>query len=128
MNTRFLSRALWCWFALWLGAAALHASDSLDAVKARMEKRVAAINKFKDRKIVGENNRGFLDVRGEVLGEERGVVSEENSDRQKVYAAIAAQERTTVDNVGRQRAQQLESLAKRGHWVQDEDGRWYQKN
>lgn len=128
MNTRIVSRMLWCWLVLWLGAAGVQAAESLDAVKARMEKRVPAINKFKDRKIVGENNRGFLDVRGEVLGDERGVISDENTDRRLVYTAIAAQERTTVDNVGRQRAQQLESLAKRGHWVQDEDGRWYQKN
>jgi uncharacterized protein YdbL (DUF1318 family) len=120
-------------FRFWLvlvvlsaGAASAPAQD-LDAVKARMERRLDAVNTLKDRGAVGENNRGFLDLRGNTSGLEQQMVSDENADRRTVYAALAERTGATADAVGRQRALQLATLAKRGHWVQSPNGEWRQK-
>ena len=102
-------------------------AEDLAAVRGRMEKRLAAVNGLKDRHVVGETNRGYLEVRGGVQAAEEQVVSEENSDRRKVYTALAGQTGSTVEAVGRKRAEQLSGLAKRGHWVQEPSGDWRQK-
>ena len=126
MKSAFLIRAVVLLFAVCLGASVLPAQD-LDTLRARMEKRLPAINTLKDRHVVGETNRGYLDARGGVSNEEQQVISEENSDRRRVYAAIAAKTGASIDEVGRQRAEQLFALARRGHWVQETSGDWRQK-
>jgi uncharacterized protein YdbL (DUF1318 family) len=108
------------------GAAVVRAED-LNAVKARMEHRQSTVDTLKDRQAVGENNRGFLEARGTLSGEDERVMMDENSDRRTVYAALAAQTSSTPDQVGRQRAQQLALRSKRGVWVQDPSGEWRQK-
>jgi len=108
------------------GAVSARAED-VSSVKSRMKQRLSAVLSLKDRGVAGENNRGFLEIRGTASGPDQQVVSEENSDRRTVYADIAGRTGASADSVGRQRAQQLASLAKRGHWVQDANGTWEQK-
>lgn len=112
--------------AVLCSACATHAQD-LAALRTRMDQRLPAILALKDKQVIGENNRGFLEVRGAAANDAQQVVSEENSDRRKVYAALAGQTGSTADEVGKQRAQQLASLAKRGHWIQESSGDWRQK-
>ena len=107
--------------------SAVSAPDDLAALRAQMQKRVSAIAALKDRLVVGEDNRGYLDGRGDLSGNETRLISEENVDRQAVYAALALQTRVTAEMVGRKRAEQLVGLAKRGHWIQDSSGAWRQK-
>lgn len=114
-------------FGAALLAASLGQAQDLGAVRNQMEARLPAINELKQRQAVGETNRGFLEVRGTVSGAEQQVVSDENSDRRKVYAALAKQTGASPDEVGRQRALKIASLAKRGHWVQEPNGDWRQK-
>jgi hypothetical protein len=109
-----------------LGATAARAED-VNSIKARMEQRLGAVLGLKDRGVAGENNRGFLEMRGGGSGSDQQVISEENSDRRAVYADIASKTGASADAVGRQRAQQLASIAKRGHWIQDANGEWRQK-
>src|SRR6266498_4790074 len=109
-----------------LGAVSARAED-LNAVKARMTQRLGALSVMKDRGVAGENNRGFLEARGGAAGPDQQLISEENSDRRTVYAALAQQTGATPDTVGHQRAQQIASIAKRGHWIQDPSGEWRQK-
>ena len=109
-----------------IGTSLVQAQD-LATVRARMEKRLAAVAALKHKQVVGETNRGYLEVRGGVPGEEQQIISEENSDRRKVYTALAAQTGSTVEEVGRKRAEQLAGLAQRGHWIQEPSGAWRQK-
>jgi uncharacterized protein YdbL (DUF1318 family) len=109
------------------GSVVVRAAEDLGAVKARMEQRIAPLNALKDRGAAGENNQGFLEARGSASADDQRVIGEENADRRTVYAAIAAQTGATPDAVGRQRAQQIASIARRGHWVQDPSGAWRQK-
>lgn len=119
-------RLLFCLGAALVGATGMSAQN-LSAVRARMEKRLPAVNDLKNRQSVGEDNRGFLEARAALSGPDEKLVSDENADRREVYAALAAQTGSTADAVGRQRAAQLASLARRGHWIQDAGGTWRQK-
>jgi hypothetical protein len=110
-----------------LGGAASARAEDLGAIKARIEQRLGSVGALKDRGVAGENNRGFLEARGSASGADQGVISAENSDRRAVYAALAQQTGASADAVGRQRAQQLASLAKHGHWIQEQNGEWKQK-
>ncbi len=95
-------------------------------LKARFKARLPAILDMKAKRIVGENKMGFLEfVGGKKVNQ--AVVAEENSDRLKVYAAIAKKQGTTPDAVGVRRALQIASKAKPGEMIQDANGKWYKK-
>ena len=105
------------------GASAFAGSEQ---IKDRMRARLGDISTLKARGIIGENNRGYLEFRS---GDRSGaaVVNAENQDRQIVYSQIASQQGTTVELVGRRRALQIARTARPGEWIQDENGKWYQK-
>jgi uncharacterized protein YdbL (DUF1318 family) len=124
----FWIRSLFALAAFVFVAAAtnLFAGD-LGAVKQRMAQRLAAIDTLKDRGVVGENNRGYLEAKGALSGDENQMMAGENSDRSTVYAALAQQTGSSSDQVGRARAKQIAQNSKAGVWLQDESGRWYRK-
>ena len=86
-----------------------------------------AIKVLKDKGLVGENNKGFLEFVGQQK-EKQEVVTAENRDREIVYKAIAKQQGTTVELVGKHRAIQIANKARPGEWLQDANGKWYQKS
>jgi uncharacterized protein YdbL (DUF1318 family) len=91
-----------------------------------MQTRLPVIVDLKTRGVVGENNQGFLAfIQGK--NEKQDVVSAENNDRKTVYKAIAKKQGTSVKLVGQRRAKQLAQRAKPGEWIQNPDGKWYQK-
>ena len=113
--------------ALLLGAAAVnsHAQD-LNAVKARMAQRLSQLDALKAKGVLGENNHGFVELRGgdAAAGD---VMAGENKDRGEVYAALAKQTGGTADQVGKARAKQIAAGSAAGVWLQREDGSWYKK-
>lgn len=104
----------------------LTTGDDLNTIKANMEKRLPDLLDLKSRGIIGENALGLLEfiVKNR---EKEDIVQAENQDRTRVYTAIAQKERVSVEQVGRRRALQIASKAKKGEWLQDQNGRWYQK-
>ena len=97
-----------------------------DDIKARMKNRLPVIKELKSQGIVGEDNAGFL----QFVGDKKvsaDVVAAENKDRQTVYQAIAKQQGTTAELVGKRRALQIAKRAGPGEWVQDASGQWQQK-
>jgi uncharacterized protein len=112
-------------FILALGFFAPLRAEDLGAVKARMEQRLAQVEALKAKGAVGENNRGYLEARGD--GADASVISSENGDREIVYAALAKQTGTSAEHVGRSRAKQIAQRAHAGEWVQDERGEWKKK-
>lgn len=108
------------------GAVTVLAAEDLGAVKARMEQRLPLIDDLKSRGLVGENNRGLMDLRGGDV-EAGDAVAAENRDRGIVYAEIARQTRTSAEQVGRHRARQIATASAPGVWLQKEDGTWYKK-
>lgn len=126
MNATLVFRILFLIVSLLLGAAVVEAED-LGSLKARMEQRQGSVDQLKDRKLLGENNRGYLEARGSLTPSDEQIMSEENADRRAVYAAIASQTGTSIDDVGRARAQKIAISSKRGVWVQSPDGNWAEK-
>ena len=103
------------------------AAEDLGVVKQRMAQRLAEVDALKERGAVGENNRGFLEARGALSGQEGGVVAAENSDRESVYADVARRTGHTPEQVGHARARRIAAASKSGVWLQDESGQWYRK-
>lgn len=99
-------------------------AESAGDIRRRMEQRLPQIDALKAQEIVGENNRGLLEERKAGAG---SVVSEENRDREAVYALIAKETGASADSVGRARAKQIASGSRSGVWVQDEAGAWKKK-
>ena len=101
-------------------------SASADDIKARMKNRLPVIKELKAKGIVGEDNKGNLKFVGEKQAN-ADVVAAENKDRKTVYEAIAKQQGSTAELVGKRRALQLAKKANKGEWVQDANGKWIQK-
>ena len=95
-------------------------------IKERFTERLPVIVELKNAGIIGENNLGYLEFRGNEKKNE-DVVNAENSDRKKVYEAIAKNENTTTEMVGKRRATQIAEKAEPGDWLKGENGKWYQK-
>lgn len=110
-------------FVLVLSFGAFLCAEDLGAVRGRMDQRIAQVDALKTQGSVGENNRGFLEVRGGG-GDASAVVAAENKDRQVVYAALAQKTGSSPDQVGRARARQIAQYSSPGVWVQDEAGNW----
>ena len=109
-----------------IGFFVLMATAFADDIKTRMKNRLPVIKKLKAEGIVGEDNKGYLQFVG---GNEAkaDVVAAENKDRKTVYTAIAKQQGTTAELVGKRRALQIAKKAAPGEWIQDAGGNWIQK-
>ncbi len=108
------------------GILLTNAYASSKAIKKRMIERLPTIRALKEKGLIGENNKGYLEFVGNKK-EKADVIKAENTDRKKVYGAIAKQQGTTVELVGKHRAIQIARKAKPGEWLQDADGKWYQQ-
>ncbi len=122
--TRSLSLVV-AFFALLLASPLLHAQD-LAAIKSRMAQRQPALDALRKDGSLGENNRGFTEVR-KASGNAAEISSAENKDREVVYADIAKKTGSTAEQVGRARAKQIANNSTAGVWLQRESGDWYQK-
>ncbi len=96
------------------------------SVKERMAARLPEITALKDKGLLGEDNKGYLAYIKDSKPEQ-DMVKAENAGREKVYAAISKKEGVSVDLVGKRRAKMLFERGKKGHWFQQQDGKWVQK-
>ena len=103
---------------IFVGAIA-HADD----IKSRMVERLPVIKALKAKGLLGENNQGYLEFLGGNK-EQEDIVAAENADRKTVYNAIAKQQGTTAELVGKRRALQIAEKATGGEWIQNESGKW----
>lgn len=101
-------------------------ADDIQTIKVQMEKRLPLIVELKSNGIIGENNTGYLQY-VQANRENEEVVNAENEDRKKVYAIIAKKEGASIGQVGSRRALQIAKKALKGDWLQDQNGKWYQK-
>ena len=109
-----------------IGFFVLGVTAFADDIKVRMKNRLPVIKKLKAQGIVGEDNNGYLQFVGGNKTK-ADVVAAENKDRKTVYTAIAKQQGTTAELVGKRRALQIAKKANPGEWVQDAGGNWIQK-
>jgi len=121
----FLLIGLMSLFACLLPAS-MHA-DELNDIKAAMKQRMAAVDQLLMAQKVGENMEGYLSVLGQLNADEDKLVQAENKDRKTVYASIASKTGSSIEKVGKSRANQIRSKAKNGIKVQKPDGSWMVK-
>ena len=122
-----ITRLLLLCAALFTLAAPLTAqAQSARELQGRMAQRLPQIDELKAAGALGENNRGYLEVR-EDKANAAALAADENRDREAVYALIARETGSSADNVGRARAKQIAAQSKSGVWVQDESGAWRKK-
>ena len=101
-------------------------AEDVGAIKARVEQRLPQVDALKEKGAVGENNRGFLEVR-DGSADAAAVVAAENKDREALYTSVAQKTGSSVVNVGKARAAKIAQNSRAGVWVQDEAGNWKQK-
>jgi uncharacterized protein YdbL (DUF1318 family) len=102
-------------------------AESASDIRRRMSERLPTLDSLKAQEAIGENNRGYVEVRGSGAGDAAQVVSAENRDREAVYGLIAKETGATADSVGKARAKQIAASSRSGVWVQDESGKWIKK-
>lgn len=107
--------------------ATVACAETASEIRARMAQRLPAVDAFKAKGVIGENNRGFVEVRASGTAAASALVTDENRDREAVYALIAKGAGTTPDSVGRARAKQIAASSLPGVLVQDDSGTWKKK-
>lgn len=126
MILKRMSKPVFFLFLLSTILSAVYAYAQSADIKAQMIARLPVIDSLKAQGVIGETNDGYLGfVSASRMNED--VISAENQDRKKVYEAIAKQQGTSVDVVGRRRAQQIAERAVPGTMLQDGGGNWYKK-
>lgn len=117
--------ALFILFCLCLPA--LQANNA-ETIKQNMIKRLPRIQELKKDGLIGENQQGYLEaVQSSLPAADKEVIEAENADRKSVYEAIARQQGTTSELVGKLRAKKIFEQAKSGEFLKQEDGTWSRK-
>jgi uncharacterized protein YdbL (DUF1318 family) len=99
----------------------------LSVLRKYQEKRLPALDALKASGVVGENNQGFVEVRGNGSDYAANLVADENHDRAVVYTVLARKYSIGPEQVGLLRAKKIAEKSKPGIWLQAPDGTWYQK-
>jgi|HubBroStandDraft_3_1064219.scaffolds.fasta_scaffold284879_2 uncharacterized protein YdbL (DUF1318 family) len=129
------SQVVRIFFAAWIAFTAVGRTRAqtpggpipLSVLRQFQEKRLPALDALKARGVVGENNRGFVEVRGDAGDDAANLVADENHDRGVVYALFAHKYNMAPEQVGLRRARKIAEKSKPGIWLQAPDGTWYQK-
>lgn len=109
-------------------AMALLTCVSLQAgIKERLAERLPTINKLKEALVVGEDNKGYLSVKGKISDVDQKTVDAENADRKEIYEMLASKTGASIEKVQTRRAEQIAQKSKKGIWLQKADGSWYKK-
>lgn len=99
------------------------------ALNSRRE-RYSTLAGLKKQGIVGENNRGYVEVLvGTNIGSEEGLVNAENRDRRIIYQAIAEQNNLAgaIATIEKVFAEVQRNNAHPGEKIQTESGTWVTK-
>ena len=111
-------------------------SPKTDEARSRMKERLEEIDGYKAAGLLGENKEWQIEIRSTGgLGKEekanlRELVKEENADRMTICREIIRINNmppTELKNVQAGFARAQRKLAKKGEWLQNEDGAWVKK-
>ncbi len=112
-------------------------NPAIRALKDSMKERFPSLKPFFEGGNIGENNKGFLEVRDEAAlnlkdkASLRNLVKDENADRTKLYAEVAKAlniEAGQVERIQKIFATNWVKSAAAGWWIQNEGGAWVKKS
>jgi uncharacterized protein len=99
--------------------------------------RLSALNEWKARGVIGENNQALVEARSldavpglKERADVQRLVKDENADREQLYREIAAAKNVELSLLPKIRetyASTLRDKARPGDWIQQPDGAWVQK-
>lgn len=111
-------------------------NPAIRALKESMKQRFPNLKPYYDSGNVGETNGGLVEIRNEngldlkTKAALRGLVKDENSDREKLYAEVAKALGIESSQIGRIQkifAESWQNAASPGWWIQKESGEWIKK-
>ncbi len=108
----------------------LKADPNSSDVRERRRARRGQVKAFKGAQLLGENNKGLLEIRtgnGKVADQVRDVMEAENSDRQLVFETVAKKQNSTPEFVAQRWAARMAERAPSGVWIQAAGGDWLVK-
>jgi uncharacterized protein YdbL (DUF1318 family) len=112
-------------------AASYDLKEITPAVKVALENRrdrFETLSQMKRDGVIGENNKGYVDVVND-KGNAKTVVSDENRDRKVIYTAIAEQNGLTgaFQTIETVFAEVQHGKAAPGEYIQNASGAWVKK-
>ena len=103
-------------------------TPEVQAALDRRRERFDQLAELKKKGVIGENNRGYVEVITNGEGAE-GIVDAENKDRKVIYQTIAEQNdlKGEIDTIEKVFAEVQKEKAQTGDKIQDDQGRWTYK-
>jgi uncharacterized protein YdbL (DUF1318 family) len=107
-------------------------SPEVAAAIERRKDRRSVIDEYASRGYIGENRGALIEVIGkdipsDLLGNVKSAVSQENSDRKIIYAAIAEKNGAAISETAKVFFDDDYKRAPAGYWFEDSNGAWQQK-
>ncbi|MES2310029.1 MAG: DUF1318 domain-containing protein [Verrucomicrobiota bacterium] len=112
-------------------------ANETSLVASRRFARMGEIQDLKNAAFIGENNKGYLEIRQKPEGKipsgepydvyAQRLVREENNDRRSIYLLAAEKEGVPMEVVEQENSKRWHESAFPKEWLQKEDGTWFQK-
>jgi Protein of unknown function (DUF1318). len=121
---------LYCVVTLFSMVTIIAAQDTKDEIKLRMKNRFAQISELKHSGKIGETPRGFAEAVNKEFAQDEKIsklITAENNDRNLLYALIAKESQTSVEEVGMANAKRYFQKASDSDYFKTQAGDWKQK-
>jgi len=127
----FLSAVILLYFPVMSFAGQYDLKEMTPEVQAALDNRrdrFEEFRRFKNQEIIGENNRGYVEVLVNDKGAE-SLADAENRDRRVIYTTVEKQNNLTnaLETIEKVFAQVQREKAQSGDKIQTEDGQWVTK-
>ena len=106
------------------------AQSTKDEIKIRMQDRFAKISELKKSGKIGETPLGFAEAVNKEFAQNEPIIkllAAENDDRKMLYAIIAKESQTSVEEVGMANAKRYFQKASDSDYFKTQTGEWKQK-
>ena len=106
------------------------AQDTMDGIKVRMKDRFAQISELKKSGKIGETPLGYAEAVSKEFAQNKEIstlLAAENNDRRQLYALIAKENQTSVEEVGMANAKRYFQKAADSDYFKTQTGEWKQK-
>ena len=122
--------SLFCVVTLFAVVAISSAEDTKDEIKLRMKDRFAQMSELKQSGKIGETPSGFAEAVNKESAQDEKIstlIAAENNDRKLLYAIIAKESQTSVQEVGMGNAKRYFLKASDTDYFKTQAGEWKQK-
>jgi uncharacterized protein len=121
---------LYCVVTMFSVVTICAAQDTKDDIKSRMKDRFAKVNELKKSGKIGETPFGFAEAVNKGFAQDEEIsklITAENNDRRLLYALIAKESQTSVEEVGMGNAKRYFQKASDSDYFKTQAGEWKQK-